>query len=245
MGKPKRPSRKLIKEANEAARDQFAALGQFIQSFEGIVSLLRWHSHRIMLGDHLGIGSPHNKVIEPWWNITSMILHYETITARPVMEIWRSLLAEKCSALRYLDILSEEGDKVVKGVSTEIASEFEDIYQQRNRLIHATWHIGRWAPNEGFFELGVTKYKVGKDGFTKRTDLPKDLDELKECGVRCQRLHSKLARFLQFFHYEPKNIQNVFECSKEAGKWQKWNFIPPPSSAPPTSRGRIEVNATR
>jgi hypothetical protein len=239
---PKKPKltseqRKAQREAQKSARDQFAALGRFIQNFEDIVSTLRWHCHRIMLGDHLGITNPNTRAIVPWWNITSMIFHYETITAKPLLDIWRSLLAEKCKALKYLGILSEKGDEVVKAVSGEIASEFDDIYQQRNRLIHASWHIGRWAHFEKFFELGVEKYKVGVDGFTKRTDLPKSFDELMECGTRCQRLHNKLGRFLQFFHYQPKDIEKVFEYSKTAGKWQKWKFAPP-TDAPAKSRGK-------
>jgi hypothetical protein len=231
-------ARKLRLEANQSAQNQFAALGRFIQSFEGIVGTLRWHSHRIMLGDHLGITNPDTKVLLSWWNITSMIFHYETITAKPLLDIWRSLHAEECIALKRLEILSEEGDKVVKGVSGEIASEFEEIYQQRNRLIHATWRIGRWAPFEEFSELGVEKYKVGADGFTKRTDLPKNFDELMEWGTRCQRLHNKIARFLQFYHYQPKDIETVFAYSKAAEKGQRWKFIPPTSSAAPATSRR-------
>ena len=97
------------------------------------------------------------------------------MTAKPILDIWRSLLAEQCGALQYLGILSEEGDKIVKAVSGEIAAEFENIYEERNRLIHATWRIGRWAHFEQFSELGVEKYTLGADGFTKRSDLPRSL----------------------------------------------------------------------
>jgi hypothetical protein len=146
------------------------------------------------------------------------------------------LLAEKCKALKYLGILSERGDEVVKGVSGEIAAEFGDIYEQRNRLIHATWRIGRWAPFEKFSDLGVEKYSLGVDGFAKRTDLPKNFDELMEYGTRCQVLLDKLGRFLQFFHYDPKNIEKVFEYSKAAGKRQKWRFVPPAQPDAPATR---------
>ena len=226
-------ARKLQRKADDAARDQFAALGRFIQSFEDIVSTLRWHCHRIMLGDHLGVANPDSRAMLPWWNITSMIFHYEAFTAKSLLDIWRSLLAEKCAALRYMKLLSERGDDVVRGVSKEIASEFADLYEERNRLIHATWRIGRWAPFEDSSELGVEKYRVGVDGFTKRADLPKSFDELMECGNRCQRLHGKLARFLQFFHYQPSDIENVFELSKAEVKGQRWKFIPPASKSPP------------
>lgn len=77
-----------------------------------------------------------------------MVFHHQAITAKPLLDIWRSLLAEKCIGLRYIGILTERGDEVVKGVSGEIAAEFEEIFEQRNRFIHASWRIGRWFPNE-------------------------------------------------------------------------------------------------
>jgi hypothetical protein len=219
--------------AEERARDQFAALGRFIQGFEDIVSLLRWHCHQIMLGAQLGIGNPDAKVMLQWFNITSLIFHHESITANPLLAIWRSLLAEQCEALKCLGILSEKGEKVAKGVSVDIANEFASIHHRRNTLVHATWRIGFWSPFEDFPDLGVEKYKVGVDGFTKRTDLPKSFDELFEWGDRCHMLSGKLGRFIQFFHYQPKDIESVFVFEQTAEKGQKWKFVPP--TQPPKS----------
>jgi hypothetical protein len=50
---PEQP--KAQHKANEAARDQFAALGRFIQNFEQIVMGIRLACHRIMLGEKLGV----------------------------------------------------------------------------------------------------------------------------------------------------------------------------------------------
>lgn len=219
--------RKARRKANESARDQFAALGNFIQGFEGIVRTLRWHCHRIMLGDHLGIMNPDGRVLMTWWNITSMVFHHDSLTAKSLMDIWRALLAEEAKGLRRINALSEKGEAAVLGISTEIGSEFEDIYQNRNRIIHATWGIGRWWRQEDISELIVEKYKVGADGFTKREDLPKNFDELMALGVKCRKLNDKFGRFLQYYHYHPADVERVFVYSKKAEKWSKWSFVSP------------------
>jgi hypothetical protein len=218
-------TRKRRRKEKEKARDQFAALGRFIQSFENIVDLLRWHSERIMQGDHLGVTGPDLKVASQWKNITSLALHYDGVTAKTVLDVWRALLAEERTAMVSLEQLSKKGDEVAKGISGEIASEFSDIYQERNRLIHATWRIGNWSPLDESYELGVVKYRVGSEGFAKRTDLPGNFEELIECGARCDRLHKRLVRFLQWFHYLPKDLDRVFACDQAAAKGQKWKFI--------------------
>jgi len=221
-------------EADESARDQFAAIGRFVQSFEDIVSTLRWHSHRIMLGDHLGVSGPDPRAMIPWWNINELILHHPSMTARNLLDIWRSLLAEQSKALTSLKILTEDGNKVVKGVSGEVVADFGDICNKRNSVIHATWRIGRWRSDEDFAKLGVTKYNVSQDGFEVRTDLPKTFDDLMALGTRCCRLHERLGRFLQFYHYHPHNIEAVFKKSKKStDKWHTWAFIPPSDSSSP------------
>jgi hypothetical protein len=213
----------------EGIRDQFAALGRFVQSFEDIVSALRWHCHRIMLGDHLGIPNPNPdpKAMVPWWNINSLVFHHESVTAKVLLDMWRALLAEQCNALSYRDILSDDGVEAVRGVSGEIAADFADICQNRNLLIHATWQIGHWFSNQSPSDIRVFKYKVTQDGLLERKDLPKNTGELIELGTRCQKLHMKLGRFLQHYHYQPNSIDKVFKFSKKADKWQKWNFVPP------------------
>ena len=227
--------RKAQRKAEETARDQFAALGRFVQRFEQIVDAIRWHCHRLSSGDNLGEIQTDPKVAILRLNITSMVFHHEVMTARPLLDIWRSLLAEHRKALKILGILSERGDEIAKGVSTEIAAEFEDICQLRNRLMHATWHIG-YRFSEEFPELDVEKYRLGQDGFSRRADLPNTLDELTEYGTRCQRLHAKLGRFLQYYHYYPKDIGEAFEYSSKAGKWQKWGFcLRSPKALPASS----------
>lgn len=222
--------RRAQRNANEKARDQFAALGRFIQTFENIVDTLRWHSQRILLGEHLGVSKPEQKAMVPWFAITSLIFHHEAMTARNMMDIWRSLLAEKSKALGYLGLLSKDGQEVVDGVSKEIASEFGDICQQRNKIIHATWYIGKLPDISAMPEFMARKYAAGSDGLFEREDLPKNFDELIKLGDRCSELHNKLGRFIQYYHYKYTEIEKHYNYSRNGQKWRRWKFITPVSA---------------
>jgi hypothetical protein len=52
---PARVDRKTRRKANEHARDQFAALGLFIQNFENVVAALRDHCRDMTMGGQRGI----------------------------------------------------------------------------------------------------------------------------------------------------------------------------------------------
>ena len=64
-------ARKVRRKANETARDQFAALGFFIQKFENIVSTLRDHCAKIVQGGNRGISGGDPKLFVTSWNISS------------------------------------------------------------------------------------------------------------------------------------------------------------------------------
>lgn len=223
------------RKTNAAARDQFAALGRFIQSFEQIVWKLRAHAHWMMRCHGLGVFQPDNRVLHEWDHITSMVFHHEVINAKAMSEIWGSMLTEHALALRKTDKITEKGEYVVKCVAAEIISEFSKIYETRNRLIHATWSIGLWAPFEELSTLKVEKFTTRRtSGFKKRDDLPKDFDELFEEGTRCLRLREKLSRLLQFYEYRPGAVERFFILDQRAEAPRRWNFVRPPTPLPHT-----------
>jgi hypothetical protein len=106
------------------------------------------------------------------------------------------------------------------GVAAEISNDFTDLYENRNRLIHATWRIGHWIPGQNLSDMHVYKHRITPDSLLPRDDLPKNLTELTALATRHQKLHSKLGPFLQFYHYQPARIEQVFKHSSRAEKWQ-------------------------
>lgn len=230
--------RRRRRQARDSAIDQFAALGRFIQKFENILVTLRLHAHRMLMGFELGNKGPDGNIMPHWGQITSLIFHHEAMTAKPLADIWRSLLAEHSRALKKLGKISAEGEDVAREVSSELHAEFVDIYTIRNRLIHATWRIGFWTPFEDVSQLGVQKYVVGKDGLGLRTDLPGTFDELFELGTRCERFRGRLTQFIQTYRFSPEELEKVFIRITDAKKGERWKFVPPSSSSSKQSRGR-------
>ena len=224
-----------------------------ICGFRALCPKLRRHSEYLAMAlspDHAGR--------PPWYRetkfqgyVTVVEYYLDDISPRNDYRetIIRYMAIFTCRAMQSIAVhetFNRKGGRSCKGGVRRDRFRVRRSLSARNKLIHATWRIGRWAPFEEFSEIGVEKYRVGADGFSKRTDLPKNFNELTECGNRCQRLHSKLGRFLQFFHYQPGDIEKVFEYSKAAEKWQKWKFVPPTSIvARPTdpAESRSEFNS--
>ena len=211
---------KRRKSPNLHAREQFAALGLFIQNFENIVATLRGECSRVVRGGDIGTRWGEPKTFLFAWNISSLVFHHQVMTAQPIVEIWQALMAEQCRALVVLSKMSEQDAKTATEIATEIANEFRTLIATRNRLIHATWSIGRWWPNdEDLSIIHVEKHQVHKDGLQRRDDLPRSFDELLRLGKQAQHLWGKLGRFLQFFIYSPEQIRLVFVKSKSG-----WTF---------------------
>jgi hypothetical protein len=78
-----------------------------------------------------------------------------------------------------LSRLSEDGNKTAGGVIKEIANESQDLFETRNKLIHATWSIGLPLKEEDIDLLIVEKWKVDSKGFQKREDLPRNFTQLR------------------------------------------------------------------
>lgn len=232
---PKREERKRKSKRKQfpeaAARNQFAALGLFIQNFEDVVSVMRAECGRILRGGSLGLPNVNSKVVLLHWNICSLVFHHEAMTAKPIADLWQALTFEQCRAMVLLDRLSERGSKIANEIASEIANEFREIIPTRNHLVHGSWHIGRWLPNEDdFSKMRVEKHKVTKNGLILRDDMPKSFDELMALAKQNQAILGKLGRFLQYFIFTPKQIEAAY--SEVNGKWV---FIPPSQRAISTS----------
>jgi hypothetical protein len=211
---------KKKKSPNAHARDQFAALGRFIQNFEQIVSVLRTECGRLVRGGDLGSGVVAGNVLLFYWNISALAFHHDSMTAKPIVDIWQAMVSEQCRALVVLSKLSEEGQRISLEIVRSIANDTRDLANTRNTLVHASWNIGFWPPIEEYEDLSriwVQKYRVPKDGLQLRDDLPRSFEQLMEYGNQAHRILGRLGRFLQFFIFSPEKIESVF--SKKDGEW--------------------------
>jgi hypothetical protein len=208
-------------------KDQYEALGRFIEAFEMMVNEVREVSIEIVSRD----GKHYELVQVPF--------HHGALTAKPLYEIMRALIAEvihdsidyhKSKEAGVIDndpplAVSSTGaplnftiaDRdVFFGVLKFIADEYNDLVTKRNNLLHATWFIGYVSTDDpNASEFYVRKYTTAKGGLTA-LPLPKNAAELKNLAERCDAVRTWIA-WLQSCLKGEDSILDRFESS--GGKW--------------------------
>ena len=147
------PDTEKPKTYEENTKEQYEALGRFVEAFEAMVNEVRESTIALIERD-----GKHRRQIE-------IVLHHQVLTAKPLYEIFRAVVVEvvddaislkKAKAGRVFDrdpplvvdlmekalqFASADRD-VFLGVMSTIADEYNTLVNKRNNLLHATWFIG-------------------------------------------------------------------------------------------------------
>jgi hypothetical protein len=118
-------------------REQYEALGQFVEAFERLVNQIR---------NSCGQLASSASVPNAFLNI---ILHHRTLTAQPLFDIFRATVGyiatdERERKTRQID---NSDANALMGVLKRLASEMTELVDIRNNLIHGTWYIGMITPD--------------------------------------------------------------------------------------------------
>jgi hypothetical protein len=153
-------------------REQFEALGRFVQAFEHVVFAIR-----SVLSSRLQQESP-NMVF-----FTRMFLNHKSLTAGPLWEMFRAMVYTDVSELRPVD--PSDANKFHDALS-KIGKELEAIISARNNIIHGTPFIG-WVSSEqdDFSKMDILKSTVSAKGY-KVSDTPKSAADLNALAERCK-----------------------------------------------------------
>lgn len=160
--------------------EQFAALGRFVQAFEGMVSAFR-SSIIFVFG-----GGLHNQ------QLLNILLHHRAMTAQPLFEVMRAHYAVK------LDQLGDSADPaeraVVDAAMSYLSRECNDLFSIRNNLLHGSWYIG-WASQdqEDFSKILAYKHKVGGSGLSTAS-MPASSADLDALTARCVAAEALVVR---------------------------------------------------
>jgi hypothetical protein len=201
------PTPKTDKEAYiKNTKEQYEALGRFVEAFEAMVN-----EARSTCIDILSIESSQERLLE-------VVFHHSALTAKPLFEIMRALIAEQ---LKHIVKISIKDIDVFRGVLSDIATEYFDLANTRNNLLHGTWYIGYQNtidPNSETFR--VNKYKPTKSGLAA-DDLPKEAGELLKLRDRCEKTRSWIGLLVECLPKDPADetrITNIFKLKK--GRWR-------------------------
>ena len=154
-------------------REQFEALGRFVQAFEQMV-----HALRMGIESRLQSESP-NMV-----HFTRMLFHHQVLTAWPLWEMFRGVIYTDISEIRPLEAPEI---RAFHDVLTKLGREVQALLSARNNILHGTPFIG-WASaeQEDFSELTIMKWGVSAKGW-KVTETPKSVSAVMELVNRCSR----------------------------------------------------------
>ncbi|MGB7246638.1 MAG: hypothetical protein WBC64_08210, partial [Methylovirgula sp.] len=156
-------------------REQYEALGRFVEAFELMVEAVR----RICV-DLLPIDGERDHLI-------AVVFHHQALTAKPLFEIMRATIAQ---LLTYASHPHKPARAFYKALLSYVQNEYNDLVNIRNNLLHGTWFIGlrSWQdPDaERFF---LHKYTTNKEGL-ELLKLPKTAGELMGLVKRCDDLRA-------------------------------------------------------
>jgi hypothetical protein len=219
-----------VEAYDQNTKAQFEALGRLVQAFEAMVYEVRASSRELLVGDR------HKKV----GRLVDVILHHQNLTAKPLLDIYRGLIAEIIAdALERkkqtgeatpkpiwlnpsgapLDITPTDRDTYFAILAT-IATEYEALYNLRNSLLHATWWIG-WSADLSATTFDVQKFAHRKSGMVQVSGLPKSAAELLALEVRCDDVRTWIAYFQECFCYG-QPLSETFR--REGNDWVVFHY---------------------
>lgn len=168
-----------IEAYNKNTKEQYEALGRFVVAFEAMVSETRDCSMALLQTEHVSSA------------LVDVAFHHPVLTAKPLFEIFRALIIE---FLNLPDIAAKPKDQnMFQGVLKTIASEYFELTNKRNTLLHGTWHIGYSThedPNSETFFLH--KFKPTGGGLEK-ADVPNRAFDLLALKDRCEDTRNWIA----------------------------------------------------
>src|SRR5262245_13873159 len=81
-----------------------------------------------------------------------VILHHQVMTAKPLFDIFRAMLAEFFNDPKHSETLHK---RVAEQVVAQIGKEYSELVTRRNELLHGTWYAGWVRPEteDDFWKL--------------------------------------------------------------------------------------------
>jgi hypothetical protein len=196
-------------------KEQYEELGHFVEAFEAMVNDVRNACIVILAG------------LDPsMQTFVSVAFHHQALTAKPLFEIMRTLIAEvsKDERARKKYKIDDTSANILSGVLGDISKEYMDLAKIRNNLLHGTWYVGFTGPEDlEAKEFYVSKLSTTKTGL-KQLELPKTAIELRYLRSRCEKLRDWIAPiYILFFSDEgAERIKRRFWYDQDKEKWSTY-----------------------
>lgn len=166
-------------------KEQYEALGRFVEGFEAMVDEVRTCSVDIIASKL----NPFQKTL-----IAVSFFHPGT-TAKHLYDIFIALISKSLQSdfFRKDGNIEREDVPLFASVLSQVNSEYEELCKKRNGLLHGTWYVGYQDgadPDSGTFH--VSRFSVGGKGLVP-LPMPKTAAELQKLTARCDEVRNWIA----------------------------------------------------
>jgi len=168
-------------EYERNTKEQYEALGRFIEAFEAMVNEVRLVCIKLI---------PHSHENE---HLLRIPFYNQSMTARPLFQVMRAIIAEIIVALENGGKITQAKRNTFLGVLTALDSEYVDLAETRNGLLHGTWFIGYSGGDDPYCkEFIVHTFKTGKTGLAL-VELLRTAKELSDLTKRCENARNAIG----------------------------------------------------
>jgi hypothetical protein len=213
-------------------KEQSEALGLFVQAFERMVDEARNRCTSILIdgliGNTLGPAGPSFRhVSNHQLELAAIPLHHQTLTSKPIFDIFRALFISTINEPDYQarHSLTIKDVQNFASVLATISTHYENLGHKRNNLLHGTWHFSWWfrEVDPAISTFFVQRRVVTKTGLIQ-VDLPKTPAELLDLCRQCDEVRDWIEKLWLCLPHRPKprrqpkkEFKNCFEFT--GGKW--------------------------
>jgi hypothetical protein len=197
-------------------KEQYEMLGRFIEAFE----LMVYEVRQVIL-----TAAARDAKNYP---LFETILYHNTLTAKPLFDIMRAVIAEilKDTLQQQEDrkngIVDADGPLWIDGFGKPVPltilerdtffgvigfinGKFNELANRRNDLLHGTWFVGFSSKDDpDSAEFYIRRARTSGTGLSFVLDLPKNATELNDLAGRCTDIRDWLSR-----------IEDCFQCNRK------------------------------
>lgn len=166
-------------------KEQYEALGRFVESFEAMVHEVRMSSIEIVAHDLNGFKR----------GLVATSFFHPGFGAKPTFDIFIALISEACKSEVFCAAghIDKEDLPRLSSILSEINGEYERLCNKRNSLLHGTWYIGCEDASDWKSSMfHVSRFAVGASGVVP-VPMPKTAAELLKLAARCEETRDWIA----------------------------------------------------
>jgi len=201
-------------------KEQYEALGRFVEAFEDMVDDVRMAGMDLLsrLSDKPTYAETHRKLLH-------IVFHHQALTAKPLFEIMRSMVAETLKSHGYRGRygLAESECATFCAVVRMIGREYGELVMARNNLLHAQWGIGfPYDDDPDGTRFFIFKGNPNKDGWATLEGLPSTASELLALSKRCQEVSHWMELTVSCLGFRDSGLK-IVDCFEFDGK--QWRCV--------------------